>query len=100
MHNYMEYPDSPRTVVKSLRDSTSCLRKCFYYYCSYPVYCRNTLQDVSESHPIRIVTGVKRYYDETADDYAESNCRNCAIYCVYHLFAADYLARRYGPYDD
>lgn len=100
MHNHLEYPDLPSIAAKSLNDSTGTLRKCFYYYCSTPVWCSDTITPESEAHPVRVIAGKKRLHEDTYDEQLESHCALCELYCIVHTFAADYMERRYGPFDE
>ena len=92
----MEYPDLPSVVARSIMKAITSDRKCFYYYCSEVAYCRNSLR--TEHPPYRVP--VSPSFDQPLKEVIESRCNCCSNYCLYHLFTAEYMARRYGPVND
>ncbi len=92
--------DLPESLKKSLAERLG-ERKCFYYTCYSPVYCTNTMCDVyGMQHSIRMVPRAIGFDSRSLQEIPDARCNYCRIYCVFHLFAGESAAQKYGPMND
>lgn len=94
------FSDLPESLKKSIAERLG-ERKCFYYNCYTAVFCSDsTPERVERQHPFRMVPCAIGVDSKSLREIPDARCRYCRIYCLLHLFAGEYHAQTYGPFND